>query len=182
MNPAPYWTVSQAVRLFTEQEQNENMAMVDMDNKLGAFWVNRYHLLRERGCPKVTAYDTVAVSARKSRRWVQDRVKVFDHYEAGELEEYSAVGITFLISALTREQPEAFIREAVIHPNTVLDTLLMEFPGAEAGEDDPRPSVDIPVYLFGINRRLANLPTLDRDSVAGHMTAIREIFERNGIE
>jgi hypothetical protein len=177
------WTVTQAARLFSEQETNEDMAIVDMDNRAGLHWGRRVMQLIERGCPRVTAYDTVAARARKSRRYIQDRYKLVMEFDADQLEDYMRAGVSFVIASMSRETPAAFLQEAIDHPSVVLDTLLAEYPAREVTDDDEtRTPPPYPCYLFGVNRRLASLPTLQKELVVGHMSAIVDIFERNGIQ
>jgi hypothetical protein len=177
------WTVTQAARLFSEQETNEDMAIVDMDNRAGLHWGRRVMQLIERGCPRVTAYDTVAARARKSRRYIQDRYKLVMEFDADQLEDYMRAGVSFVIASMSRETPAAFLQEAIDHPSVVLDTLLAEYPAREVMDDEEaRTPAPYPCYLYGVNRRLAGLADLPKSEVVGHMSAIIDIFERNGIQ
>lgn len=176
------WTISKAQSLFSESETNEDMAFVEHENKIGWHWVRRYQQLIERGCPKVIAYDTIAVRARRSRRWVQMRVRAYEYFEAGEIEEFSPVGITFLDASLTRENPQAFLSEAIKHPNVVLETLLQEFTPAPPIVEEVRELPPYPTYCWQIGRRLASLPISDKAEVESAMNKIVEIFKKNGIE
>jgi hypothetical protein len=183
---AKVWTVAEAARLFSEQENNEDFAVVELDNKMGAHWVRRVKQLIERGVSKVTAYDCVAARARKSRRWIQDRMRVYETYSADELEEYLPAGISFLIGSLSRQEPQAFLQEAIQHPCVTLDTLLAEYQPREDNADDDEElhhaAPPFPPYLFGVNRRLSGLADLPKSKVMEHMNAIVEIFKQNGVE
>ena len=177
------WTITEAARLFSEQETNQDMSLVQIDNSMGLHWGRRVMQLIERGCPRVIAYDTVAARARKSRRYIQDRYKLVMEFDADQLEEYMRAGVSFVIASMSRETPAAFLQEAIDHPAVILDTLLAEYPAREVTDDDEaRPPAPYPCYLWGVNRRLANLPTLAQEQVVGHMKAIVDIFERNGIQ
>src|SRR5688572_21885579 len=175
------WTVSEAQKLFSEHDNNFDMALVEQESNIGWHFVKRWQQLVEKGCPKTIAYDTVAVRARKSRRWVQMRVRAYNEFDAGEIEQYAPLGITFLDASITRENPRAFLDEALKHPNTVLETLLMEFPTGDYKPDPPE-IPPFPTYLWAINRRLANLPKPDKDRMLEIMDEAKTIFKRNGIE
>jgi hypothetical protein len=177
------WTITEAARLFSEQENNEDMAVVELDNKAGLHWGRRVIQLIERGCPRIIAYDTVAARARKSRRYIQDRYKVVTEYDADELEEYMRAGISFVIASTSRETPKEFLQEAIDHPAVILDTLLLEFPAREVTDDEEaRTPAPYPSYLWGVNRRLAGLPTLSQAKVKGWMENIVNEFIQAGIQ
>jgi hypothetical protein len=176
------WTVTQAARLFTEQETNQDMSMVRIDDSMGLHWGRRVMQLIERGCPRVTAYDTVAARARKSRRYIQDRYKLVMEFDSDQLEDYMRAGVSFVIASMSRETPAAFLQEAIDHPSVVLDTLLAEYPAREVTDDDEtRTPPPYPCYLFGVNRRLAGLADVPKSEVVGHMSAIVDIFTQAGI-
>lgn len=175
------WTVAEAQKLFSEADNNIDMGLVAQEDKIGWHWVQRWLQLVDKGVPKTIAYDTVAVRARKSRRWVQSRVRAYNEFGADEIELYAPLGITFLDASLSRDNPHAFLDEALKHPNTVLDTLLAEFPAVEY-QDEPREQSPYPNYLWGVGRRLATLPKPDRAIVEQAMGKITDIFKKNGIE
>lgn len=178
------WTITQAAQLFSEQENNEDMAVVELDNKAGLHWGRRVMQLIERGCPRVIAYDTVAAKARKSRRYIQDRYKMVIEFDPDELEDYMRAGVSFVIASMSRETPNEFLQEAIDHPAVILDTLLAEYPARDSTDDekDERTPAPYPAYLWGVNRRLANLPTLSRERVQGWMQNIVNEFTQAGIQ
>lgn len=176
------WTVAAAQQLFTEAQTNQDYAIVDGENRAAAHWFTRWQYLTERGCPRVVAYDTVAARARKSRRTIQNIVRVFQHFDAAQIEEYMQCGITYLTAAVTRKEPERFLDEALRHPNTNLETLLVEFESEDGQEEEARPHPPYRPCLWQAARRLATLPTADKAEAEGHLQAIDSIFERNGIE
>jgi hypothetical protein len=178
-----HWTVAQAQKLFTQQDDNEDMAIVDLENKAGLHWIKRWNYLVEQcQCPKMVAYDTVAARARKSRKTIQNYVRVYQYFTADQLESYMQTGITYLTAAVTREDPEAFLDEAMRFPNTNLETLLEEHPANEGETDEARTPPPYPSWGWAIGRRMAILPINQKQEVEGHLKAIETIFERNGIE
>ena len=177
------WTITEAARLFSEQETNQDMSLVQIDNSMGLHWGRRVMQLIERGCPRVIAYDTVAARARKSRRYIQDRYKLVMEFDADQLEDYMRAGVSFVIASMSRETPAAFLQEAIDHPAVILDTLLAEYPAREVTDDDEaRPPAPYPCYLWGVNRRLGGLADLPKEQVVGHMKAIVDIFTREGVQ
>lgn len=175
------WTVSKAQNLFTEQQTNEDAAIVDIENKSAAHWFRRWQYLVTSGCPRLVAYDTIAARARKSRKTIQNIVRVYQHFGAEQMEEYEQAGITYLMAAVTRKEPDRFMDEALRHPNTTVDTLLSEFE-AEDGQDETRPVPPYRACLWGAARRLATLPVRDKARAERHIRALDAIFERNGID
>lgn len=174
------WTVAKAQQLFDMQADNEDSAIVDVENKSSAHWVARWRFLVEQGCPRVVAYDTVAVRARKSRKTIQNYVRVYEYF-GDSIEEYMPAGIVYLTAAVSRKHPEAFLDEALKSTNTTVDTLLAEYEPNE-GENEEYTPPPYPPYGWGIARRLAILPKVECQEVERHLKAIVEIFKKNGVE
>lgn len=174
------WSISQAQKLFSIQQDNEDAALVDIENKTAAHWYRRWLFLTEQGCPIMIAYDAIAVRARKSARTIRAYVRVYTEL-GDEMEQYEPLGIAYLTAALTRKDPDAFLDEAMRNPNTTIETLCVQFEAADGG-DEPR---DRPPYhrtLWGAGRCVAILPIVDREQAAAHLAALTEIFQRCGVE